>query len=544
MIKIVFFNLLLLTYASTLLSQLPQHITIKIDSILNTFSNTAKPGFAISVVKDKQIVYLKSNGIGNLDYNVPITTASVFPVASLSKQFTAFCVALLNQRGQLSLDDDIRLYLPYVPDYKQKITIRNLLNHTSGLRDEWQNLEIAGYRLDDVITQEQILKMVAKEHELNSKPGERFSYCNTGYILLAEVVKKVSGLTLKAFSEKEIFQPLGMINTQFQDNYKEVVRNKVYSYEPLKDSLFQNSILNYSVVGSTGLLTNAEDIAKWLVNFETGQVGGKKMVDSMYRAGGYSFGFFIDEFKGWKRIGHGGADAGYRSYLCHFPQKNLSIALFSNLSTFNARVNALKIADLLLEDNSKTSSPIVAIQSDNTTNDRYIGKYVSNEGFVGEVLADNGHLFLTTSNKPYSMTKIGEDEFYVAGWEMKIKFDVGIKTKSKGFTMNGASYVKRAMPFNMAAEELRKYEGIYYNEELEVKYHILYKKGQLVLSYKRFDETPLTFVSLDQCQSDYEGMENIIFYRNSEGNVLGFEVNSSGGRVLHLKFKKISDFNR
>ena len=204
---------------------LPDSVTRKIDSLFSRYTTTT-PGCAVAIIKNREIVLKKGYGMANLEYNVPITPSSIFHIASESKQYVAFCMLLLEQQGKLSLDDDIRKYLDYVPDFGKKITIRHLIHHTSGLRDQWQLLANAGWQLDDVITQEHIIKLVSKQKALNFEPGEEQLYCNTGYTLMAEIVKKASGLSLREYTDKYIFKPLEMNNTHFHDNYREIVPNR------------------------------------------------------------------------------------------------------------------------------------------------------------------------------------------------------------------------------------------------------------------------------------------------------------------------------
>jgi len=187
----------------------------KIDRLFRNYSEDDSPGAAIAVVQNGRIQYKKGYGMANLEYDIPITPSTIFHIASVSKQFTAFSILLLEKEEKLSLDDDIRKFIPEVPDFGKKITLRNLANHTSGLRDQWELLIMAGWRIDDVITKEQILKLVSKQKELNFNPGEEYMYCNTGYTLLAEVVARVSGTSFPDFTEKNIFKPPNMTNTLF-----------------------------------------------------------------------------------------------------------------------------------------------------------------------------------------------------------------------------------------------------------------------------------------------------------------------------------------
>src|ERR1043165_9303303 len=216
----------------------------KIDSIFKTWSNSNTPGCAVGIVRNDSLIFAKGYGMANLEYGIPITPETIFHMASVSKQFTAYAILLLAKQGKLQLDDDIHKYLSWFPDLKEKITIHNLVNHTSGIRDQWQLLAISGTRIDDVITQEHIIKILSKQQALNFKPGDQYSYSNSGFTMLAEIVRSVTGQSLRQFTDSAIFKPLGMNNTHFHDDYTEIEKNRSYSYDRIDETHFSNSILN------------------------------------------------------------------------------------------------------------------------------------------------------------------------------------------------------------------------------------------------------------------------------------------------------------
>ena len=247
-----------------------------IDDIFQQWNKPGSPGAAVAVVQNGRLAFQKGYGTANLEYDIPISPDTVFHVASVSKQFTAMSIVLLEQDGKLSLADDVRKYLPELPDYGHRIAIRNLLQHTSGVRDQWQTLGLAGWRLDDVITQKQILRMMFRQMELNFEPGTRHLYSNAGSTLLAEIVARVSGKPLPDFCDERIFRPLGISAPHFHDDHRRIVRGRAYSYEAAP--LYRASPLNYANVGATSLFTTAPDLVKWLDNFREPKVGGRAAV--------------------------------------------------------------------------------------------------------------------------------------------------------------------------------------------------------------------------------------------------------------------------
>src|SRR5687768_11180705 len=378
---------------------LPDSITRKIDSIFKFYTSTT-PGCAVAVTLNGAVVFQKGYGLANMEYAIPVTPNTIFHIASESKQYVAFCMLLLEKEGKLSIDDDIRKYLDYMHDFGQKITIRHLIHHTSGLRDQWQLLVNAGWQLDDVITQDHIIKLVSKQKALNFKPGEEHMYCNTGYTLMAEIVKKVSGLTLRQYAEKNIFQPLGMKDTHFHDNYTEVVPGRAYSYNPQSNGMYQHSVLSYSNVGATSLFTTVLDELKWLNNYETGTVGGKELVEKMYQVGvlndgrklTYAFALNMGKYKGWQQIGHGGGDAGFRTYACRFPEKGLGVVVFSNYGAVNPTGLANQVADLFLAGPKEESKTEEVYFTDSTILNKIPGRYYTERGDQVQLIWQNGKL--------------------------------------------------------------------------------------------------------------------------------------------------------
>jgi len=530
-------------------------VTRKIDSLFNKYTTTT-PGCAVAIIKHREIVFKKGYGMANLEYNVPITPSSIFHIASESKQYVAFCMLLLEQQGKLSIDDDIRKYLDYVPDLGKKITIRHLIHHTSGLRDQWQLLGNAGWQLDDVITQEHVIKLISKQQRLNFDPGEEHLYCNTGYTLMAEIVKKAGGLSLREYTDKYIFRPLEMNNTHFHDNYREIVPNRTYSYSPKSAGEYQHSVLSYSTVGATSLFTTVEDEAKWLMNYEHGKVGGKDLVEKMYSQGilnngkklTYAFAINIGEYNGWREIGHGGGDAGFRTYATRFPEQQIGIIVFSNLASFNSYGMAMQVADLLLP--LKETKPVTApVLADSNLLRNCVGRFVSPRGGILNLSWNNGKLL----NRQAGQT-IGGTEWKLAVKENKYQLNDGpiLQLEKSSSTdsvtrivfenPNGFTEFFRQPAIVLKKEEMAAYAGTYYNDETEAAYMIVAKDGELVLQHRKFAEVKLSLIAPDQFNCPNWWMNNLKFLRDKKGVITGFEVNA--GRVLHLFFSKIKSASK
>src|SRR5436190_280223 len=350
----------------TFAQSLADSTVFKINKLFTQWDNGSSPGCAVVIVRNDSILFAKGYGMANLEYSIPIQPQTIFHMASVSKQFTAFAIVLLAKQGKLQLDDDIHKYLAWFPDLKEKITIRNLLNHTSGIRDQWQLLAISGTRLDDVITQDHIVKILSQQQALNFKPGEKYSYSNSGFTMLAEIVKSVSGQTLRAFTDSAIFKPLGMNSTHFHDDYKEIEKNRSYSYNRTDSANFSNSILSYSNAGATSLFTNIPDLSKWVMNFYEHKVGTQKDIEQLTQKGKlnsgkdltYALGIAVDTYKGWRQYSHSGGDAGYRTYVSVFPDLKMGFMVFSNLGDFNPGAGVYGMADLFIKDSTKKKEEV------------------------------------------------------------------------------------------------------------------------------------------------------------------------------------------
>ncbi|MGE0770441.1 MAG: serine hydrolase domain-containing protein [Cyclobacteriaceae bacterium] len=329
----------------------------RVDQIAGAMIQGDGPGASVAVMKDNQIVYSKGFGHANLEYDIHNTPQTVFHIASVSKQFVGFSIAMLADQGKVSLNDDVRKYIPELHDFGTPITLNHLVHHTSGLRDQWNLLALAGWRLDDVITQKQILRLISRQRELNFQPGEEMLYCNTGFTLLAEVVSRVTGQPFPEWTKENIFKPLEMNNTLFYDDHEKVVSNRAYSYYK-QDSVYKKAVLSYANVGATSLFTTVEDLSKWAMNFETMKVGNQNVMDMMEERFvlnngdtiNYALGQGIGKYKGLKTVSHGGSDAGYRTFLLRFPEQHFSVAVFSNLGSFSPGGLSFAIADAYLSD--------------------------------------------------------------------------------------------------------------------------------------------------------------------------------------------------
>ena len=343
-------------FASSLPAQLSEAKSRAIDALCARYAVDDAPGVSVAAVHKGERVFAKGYGRANLEYDIPITPETAFHVASVTKQFTAFALVLLAQDGKLSLEDDVRKHAKFVPDFGAKISIRHLLNHTSGLRDQWELLTLSGFRMDDVLTRLHILRILENQRELNFAPGTRYKYSNMGYTLAAEIVQRVSGASFAEFCKKRIFAPLGMTKSHMHLDHRHLVRGRAYGYEPYRGA-WRKKVLSYANAGATSLFSTPTDLCKWLANFASGSVGGRKAIDELTRRSRltngtklhYALGVGHGKFRGRAIIGHGGVDQGFRSNVWWFPEEQLGVAVVANRRDANPRDLTGRIASVLLE---------------------------------------------------------------------------------------------------------------------------------------------------------------------------------------------------
>src|SRR5215831_16632834 len=260
-------------------------VTARVDALFAKLNRPDSPGCALAVIKDGRVIYERGYGMANLEYNIPISPTSVFYAGSVSKQFAAMSIALLARQGKLNLDDNIHKYLPELPDYKPPITIRHLIHHTSGLRDGWELIGLAGRRTDDPYDMADILELTKRQQELNFTPGTRHLYSNSGYWMLGLIVERASGQTLAQYAEDNIFKPLGMSHSRFNDDHTTILKNRAVGYAPRREGGFRLDIVNNDLVGAGGLWTTVEDLSLWDQNFYSGKVGGPSLIKELLTPG-------------------------------------------------------------------------------------------------------------------------------------------------------------------------------------------------------------------------------------------------------------------
>jgi CubicO group peptidase (beta-lactamase class C family) len=520
----------------------------KVDKLLANYEFKNTPGLSLAVIKDGAIVYKKGLGIANLEYGNPITTSTVFQVASVSKQFTVFSILLLEQERKLSIDDDIRKYLPEMPDYGHKITLRNLANHTSGIRDNTDLAILIGTSDADMFSNEEAVKLITSQKGLNFIPGDEFQYCNSGYILLAEIVKRVSGQSFAEFTQSRIFKPLKMKNSQFVDAPKTIITNRAYSYEKY-DTTYYKSILNHSFVGSTGLNTTTDDLSLWAMNFEKKIIGNDAIFNKMKEKSRLNNGEFIpyglglenQNYKGLDVMFHGGGIGKYGSRILMIPEQKFSVVYMCNSHEFHPFDIVYKIVDYYLADKETTTQT-------KTINKTLLQNFVGDYGKFFELILtfsrDKDTLFLQFKgdDNKVKLVQTSDNEFtYPNIPHSKFVFE-----KTNGQSSNFVKWHISDFSYKGQKIELKEFDkdkinknelvGMYYNAELNTNYNLIIKENNLFATHSRNGEISLTPFQPDIFVSNIGTIELI---RNDEKKVIGFNLSTQG--INKIKFDKINE---
>jgi CubicO group peptidase (beta-lactamase class C family) len=339
--------------------QVDSDLRQRIDEVFSEYDRTNGPGCAVGLVQAGRLAYARGYGIGQMDHTVPLDETSVFYLASVSKQFTAAAVLIAEHEGYLALDDDIRTHIPEFPDYGAPVTVRHLLHHTGGVRDYLTLMSLAGIPYENVLTDESMLGLIARQRELNFEPGSEHLYSNSGYVLLAEIVKRATGRSLREYAHQKIFQPLAMTNTHFHDDRTRIVKNRVFSYDPGPDGSWRtNYLMNFDKVGDGGLYSSVEDLARWDAAFYADLLGVPDFASRMYTRGvlstgdtiAYARGLGVGERRGLRRVAHGGGLMAFRTMIARYPDERTTVITLCNVGSASSGRLSAAVEDAVLAD--------------------------------------------------------------------------------------------------------------------------------------------------------------------------------------------------
>lgn len=517
-----------------------------VDEIFADFTGTETPGCTVAVSEAGQSVLERAYGMADLEHDVPNTPETVLEPGSVAKQFTAAATILLALDGEISLSDDIRKYIPEIPDYGETITIRHLLNHTSGLRDWGSVAGIGGWpRTTRVYTHKHMLDIASRQQSLNYTPGEYYSYTNTGYNLQAVLVERVSGMSFAEFSRTRVFEPLGMTKTQWRDDYNRIVKDRGIAYSPTREGSFRQNMPFENVHGNGGLLTTVGDLLKFTHNLQTGALWGPEFIAEMHTQGvlnsgreiPYASGLFVGEYKGVREVQHSGGTAGYRGFLTRFPDNGLAVAVMCNVGNANAGAFAHRVADLYLGDALMEDEPAAPAPDGIAVSLEYLQAFVggfklARNGRRGDITLVEGALQFQGE----SLVPVAPNRFAVAG-EGTIEFDVAPDGERPSGTLTSPDGdVLRLEPvddFEPSAQDLEAFEGSFRSDEAEVTYAFEVREGGLVVLDRYGDATSLRPYYTDT----FIGRGGLWVFHSEGGRVASMSFKQ--GRVWDLRFERV-----
>jgi CubicO group peptidase (beta-lactamase class C family) len=547
--KIFYFLLLIVTLS---LSTAADDKTEKVDKLFEKWDSTISPGVSMAIIQNGEFIYKRGYGMANLEHDVSITPETVFRIGSTSKQFTAACIAILSLQGKLSLDDDVRKFLPELPAYDKPITVRHLVHHISGIRDYLGLARLSGKSGDDFYTAEETVAMIARQKGLNFVPGDEHLYSNSGYFLLGVIVSRVIGKSLNAFAQEHIFRPLGMKNTHYHDDYTKIVKKRADGHAKTEDGFkILNTTLNH--VGDGGVFTTVEDLYLWDQAFYNHKLG-KELMDMLHQTGvlnngkelKYAFGLNVGQYKGLKLVAHGGAFVGFRADMIRFPEEKFTVICLANLASINPSMLCRKVADIYLADKfteekapEKKAEQITPVTLSQEDLKHKIGKYTDEkESFIAEILLKDDKLIVEAMGISFSLIPISQSRFISkdAPVDIMIEFfpadDKAIRAK---MTVGG----DRETPLNkipevapLTTKQLKTFAGSYYNDELPATYTLVIEEGKLLFNHRNAPEEPLKLIDKDKFLSGYGKIE---FIRGKSKKITGFYLDA--GRV-RIQFRK------
>jgi CubicO group peptidase (beta-lactamase class C family) len=560
--RFIFAIFLCLSFSSpqVAFAQLSRQETQKIDSLFVPWNRPDHPGGSVGIMKEGKVVFSKAYGLASLEYLVPNSPGTQFNIASVSKQFTGMGIVLLHIQGKLSLDDDVRKYLPELPDFGDTITIRHLLHHTSGMRSLHALLGLAGWREDDYRTNADLYRFMKNQRDLNFRPGEEYLYCNTGYMLMADIIEKVTGEKFAGWIQASIFEPLGMIHTYVEDDYARVVPNNATSYYGSYGKGFSRAVEFWGYVGSGNIHSTTEDLLKWMNDYYHPPAGWEDAFRTMQTRGilnngdtlGYAFGIVLDKYREHRRLQHSGSIGGYNSSVQAFPDQALNIVVLSNFSSSDIGTKSAGIADILLGLEKENGGNVMIRACDVTPvplsaaeMEKYCGYYWNEKNRYSRKIhvKDDTLRYFRSESSESRLMPVAEDTFQMVDVpsEVKVRFE-NLQDGRKAMVVQAGDEdpvrLESYTPPVITKDLLAGYTGRYYSPELDTHYS-LYLKGDSLLmgNHPRHGDFEISILREDDLEGKESPFSGIRVKRNKRGRILGLYV--SNGRVRNLWFNKL-----
>lgn len=524
-------------------------VIARVDTVFERWDSPEAPGCAVAASHKGRPLFSRAYGMADLEHSAPNTPSTIFEAGSVSKQFVAAAVVLLSRDGELSLEDDIRGYVPELPDYGETITLRHLLTHTSGLRDWGSVAAISGWgRSNRSHDHDHVLDILSRQSALNFSPGERYSYSNSGYNLLAMVVERVSGRSLAEFSEEHLFEPLGMTSTEWRDDYTRIVKGRSSAYTAEDDSTFSINRPIEDVHGNGGLLTTTQDLLLWNDALENGALGGADVLEVMEEAGelnsgrtiAYALGVQHGTEHGAPVVSHTGATSGYRAYLARFPEQALSVALLCNVTNADPGDLGSQVAEILLGEEAheeEESEPAEAAEVASDQLEAWTGRYKDSlDGTLTELVVEEGALKIKDGA---TLTPVSSSAFQVGSGDREFIFEESSAENRPAIQVIVDGYEEGTLvpvdDFEPNGEALEAFAGRYHSDDAETTLTVRVEDGELVA-----ERRPGRTFELEPAYTDAflaDGLGLLRFDRNGSGEVTGLSLSLS--RVFDMRFERM-----
>lgn len=517
-----------------------------IDSLLHHYYQKNNPGVALAIIEQGKTIYSGERGLSNMEYDIAITDSTAFHIASVSKQFTAYLAVLLEKEGKLSLNDDIRKYLPELKGLPYKITLRQLANHTHGLPNLYELAQLKGIEPGDKMMHREIVHMLLHIKEINFKPGKKYEYNNTGFVLLAEIIERISGKPFQELLKDKIFAPLQMTNSLAVNTSSLIIKNKAYSYR-LKNGKYENYAFNMMANGSSGISTTINDLSKWAITMQYPSAENKEILDEMLQPTvlnsgetiRYGLGQESKTYKGLELVFHGGGDAGYRSYIVTVPKYKFSVVILGNNNDFKPFQLVYEIIDLFLKEHEK-ENPLPQKTTYTTQELKpFEGTYEMFPGSLFTIIAESNSLYYQAFGTETKMLLpiIGDGVF--ANPNLPISY---FSFDKNGCHFHIADFSYSSKKVNVSPPKtnelnLSEFVGIYRNEEFNTEYELVIKNNELVARHSFNDDILLHPLTKNSFYSDEGFFGKLSFLKNKQSKVIRFSL--SGQNVNNIIFTKI-----
>lgn len=529
----------------------------RLASLLSDYEVGETPGAVVGVIRGGELVFAEAYGTADLAHGTPITTDTRFNLGSASKQFTAFAFALLEDRGELSLDDPVAEHLPDWPTFEEEVTIRHLLTHSSGYREAYGILGLAGRTGADRLPRQEALEVVRRQPELEFSPGSRFKYNSTAYVILARILEEVTGQPFPEWMQENVFGPLGMDDTAIESEVGDVIPGAAHSYADGEEGGYRLEFSNKAVYGAAEVYTNLDDFAKWLENYGTAELGGPAVQERMRQplvlpsgdTTEYALGLFVGQFQGRHQLWHGGSHAGYQAFFSYAPDLDTGVLMMSNYAGFDPRV-VLTVGEFVFGSGPETggeeaagaepeaedaSADVEAVAVDSATLERYAGHYRAEEGEI-RTFERRGETLAIAGGPP--LAALSDTVFRMEGRETRVTFHVApegnVESASLHRADGGEIPLRRFEPWNPSPAELERYAGRYVSPELETIYDLIIRDGKLVAEHRWHGEIEL-MPQVEEGVLEGEFLD-LRFEKDGAGRVTGFYA--SAGRTEDVWFEK------